>query len=151
MRTIDNRGKRGKRGMDTNLVTEKIIGAAIRVHTQLGPGLLESIYEKCLAMELATARLNFQRQFPVPIIYDGVSVGHGLYIDLFVEKAVVVEVKTVERFHPVHTAQLLSYLKLSGCSVGLLLNFHAYKLPDGIKRVVWNYGGDVPRFPRFPR
>jgi GxxExxY protein len=151
MTPVDHRRKRGKRGMDINQVTERIIGAAIRVHTQLGPGLLELIYEKCLAIELAKAGLRFERQFPVPIIYDGIHVGHGLYIDLFVERLVVVEVKTVDKFHPVHTAQILSYMKLTDSTVGLLLNFHAYRLPDGIKRIVRNYDGDIPRFPRFPR
>jgi GxxExxY protein len=137
--------------MELNLVTEKIIGAAIKVHWQLGPGLLESIYEECLALELTKIGLRCERQFPIKIVYDGVTLGHPYYIDLLVERSVVVEVKTVKRFEPVHTAQIISYMKLTKCAVGLLINFHVYSLPAGIKRVVIDYQGPLPRFPRFPR
>jgi GxxExxY protein len=137
--------------MDINSITDKIIGAAIRVHSVLGPGLLESMYEKCMVLELTKAQLHFECQAPIHVIYDGIKVGHGYYVDILVEQSVVVEIKTVDRFHPIHTAQLLSYLKLSGCRVGLLINFHVYSLPQGIKRVVLDYDDPIPRFPRFPR
>jgi GxxExxY protein len=137
--------------MDINSITDKIIGAAIKVHSVLGPGLLESMYEKCMALELTKTELHFECQAPIHVIYDGKKVGHGYYVDILVEQSVVVEIKTVDRFHPIHTAQILSYLKLMGCKVGLLINFHVYSLPQGIKRVVLQYDGAVPRFPRFPR
>lgn len=137
--------------MDINLVTEKIIVAAIKVHTQLGPGLLENIYEKCMAIEIAKTGLSVECQAPIKIVYDGIKVGHGYFIDLLVDRRVIVEIKTVDKFHPIHTAQLMSYLKLSGLAVGLLINFHAYNMSTGIKRVVLGYEGQLPRFPRFPR
>ena len=131
-------------------ITEKIIGCAIRVHSTLGPGLSESIYEKCLAIELASAGVQFQCQAPVRVVYNGIKVGHG-FIDILVENSVVVEIKAAERLAPVHTAQLISYLKLSRCSVGLLINFNAYSLRAGLKRVVLGYGQGAPCSPRSPR
>ncbi|HEY0809716.1 MAG TPA: GxxExxY protein, partial [Longimicrobiales bacterium] len=140
------RGKRGKRGMDINFVTEKIIAAAIKVHTYLGPGLLESVYEKCLAIEVAKSGLSVVCQAPINIVYEGIQVGHGYYLDMLVDNRVIVELKVVDKLHPIHTAQLISYLRLSGLTVGLLLNFHAYNMSTGIKRVVLGYEGDLPRF-----
>lgn len=121
-------------------LTNQIIGAAIDVHRELGPGLLESAYEECLGFELAVRGIRFERQKHLPLIYRGQTVGTGYRIDLFVEDCVIVEVKSVERFEPVHTAQLLSYLRLSGCTVGLLMNFNVKWLTDhGLKRVVWGF------------
>jgi len=120
-----------------NELTEKIIGAAIEVHRELGPGLLESAYEACLSLELLNRGLKIERQKPMPLNYKGVPVGTGYRVDLIVEGEVVVEVKAVEKFEPVHVAQILSYLRITGCKVGLLLNFNVKWLADkGIKRVV---------------
>jgi GxxExxY protein len=119
-----------------NRITEKIIGAAIKVHRALGPGLLESTYEACLAFELADSGLCVERQKELPVKYRDVKLDCGYRIDLLVEKLVVVELKAVERFQPIHQAQLLSYLKLSGCKLGLLINFNVKVLRDGIKRII---------------
>ena len=109
------------------------------------------MYEKCLAIELAKTELRFECQAPVHLYYDGIKVGHAFFIDILVESAVVVEIKAVDRVDPTHTAQIMSYLRLSKCSVGLLINFNVLLLPRGIKRVVLDYDGPLPRFPRFPR
>ena len=126
--------------MDTNEVTERIIGAAIRVHRSLGPGLLESTYEECLAMELTRLRLRFRRQVALPIRYEGRSLRFAYRLDLIVEDRVVVELKTVARIERVHLSQLLTYLKHSGCPVGLLFNFDVNVLTqEGLRRVVNNF------------
>jgi GxxExxY protein len=124
--------------MEQNLndVTETIIGAAISVHKELGPGLLESAYEACLVYELAERKLKIERQKGLPVVYRGVHLDCGYRIDLLVENQVVVEIKAVERLEPIHEAQLLSYLKLSGCEVGLLINFNVKVLKAGIRRFV---------------
>jgi GxxExxY protein len=122
--------------MEVNQVSGAIVDAAMKVHTVLGPGLLESAYEFCLAHELRTRGLQVRQQVPLPVIYEGVEVGVGYRIDLLVEEAVVVEIKAVEGILPVFKAQLLSYLKLSGKHVGLLINFHVTHLRDGIVRMV---------------
>ncbi len=137
--------------MDINSITNRIIGAAIKVHSILGPGLPEVIYEKCLAMELFKAGLRFQCQAPVEVIYDGIKVGHDYFMDILVEGAVVVEIKATDRLTTVHTAQLMGYLRMSGCKVGLIINFNSLQLRDGIKRVVMNYDGPIPRSPCSPR
>jgi GxxExxY protein len=116
-------------------ITEKIIGAAIEVHRHLGPGLLESVYEATLAYELAQGGLTVERQKPVPIIYKGLAFEEGYRIDLLVDGAVVVELKCVDALLPIHEAQLLSYLKLTGLKVGLLINFKVPVLKQGIKRI----------------
>jgi GxxExxY protein len=121
--------------MKENEITGKIIDCAMKVHTALGTGLLESAYETCLVHCLRKQGLQVRSQV-APIEFDGVKLDAGYRIDLIVEESVIVELKTVERFEAVHTAQLLSYLKLSGKSVGLLLNFHVVHLREGIKRVV---------------
>lgn len=123
----------------SNLLTEKIIGCAIEVHKRLGPGLLESAYEECLCYELSQLNIRFERQVPLPLTYKDVKLDCGYKIDLVVEDLVILELKTVERFHPIHEAQLLSYLKLDEKKVGLLINFHVPVLKDGIKRVVNNF------------
>lgn len=124
--------------MDEGLdrVTEAIIGAAIEVHRELGPGLLESTYEACLAYELAQRGLKVERQKPLPVVYKGLKLDIGYRVDLLVEDRVVVELKAVDHLEPIHEAQLLSYLRLSGCNVGLLINFNVRILKDGIKRLV---------------
>jgi GxxExxY protein len=116
-------------------LTEKIIGCAIEVHRTLGPGLLEQTYESALCVELQLAGLAFQRQLVVPVTYKNQPVG-DYRLDLVVEKSVVLEIKSVDRFDPVFEAQLLTYLKISGLKRGLLLNFNARLLKDGIKRLV---------------
>lgn len=123
----------------TDQITEKIIGSAIAVHKALGPGLLESAYEECLCFELAETGLEFKRQVALPVVYKGVKLDCGYRMDVVVEESVIVEIKAVERIVPVHEAQLLSYLKLTGIKVGLLLNFHVPVLKSGIKRIVNNY------------
>ena len=125
--------------MSLNKLTESIIGAAISVHRELGPGLLESTYEACLAYELIERRLIVERQKALPVKYRGVNLDCGYRIDLLVENRVIVELKTVERIEPIHEAQLLSYLKLSNCPVGLLMNFNVTQLRRGIRRLVNNF------------
>jgi GxxExxY protein len=117
-----------------NDVTEAIIGAAIAVHRELGPGLLESAYERCLAFELAECGYAVECQKPQPIVYKGIRLDCGYRIDLLVSGLVVVELKTVDQFSAVDEAQLLSYLKLSGCPAGLLINFKVRLLKQGVRR-----------------
>lgn len=124
--------------MNENPLSKEIIGAAIEVHRQLGPGLLESAYEGCLAYELNQRGILFERQKPVPVVYKDVRLDCGFRLDLLVGGLVVVELKAVDRLAPIHQAQMLTYLKLTGCKLGLLLNFNVLKLRDGIKRVVLN-------------
>lgn len=120
-------------------LTEKIIGFAIEVHRALGPGLLESAYEECLCYELSQAHIGFTRQTPLPVGYKGVKLDCGYRIDIVVDESVILEIKTVERLIGIHEAQLLSYLKMSGLRVGLLMNFHVPVLKNGLKRIVNNY------------
>jgi GxxExxY protein len=122
--------------MNCNEITENIIGSAIAVHRELGPGLLESAYQACLAFELKQRGLQFEQQKPLPINYKGIELDCGYRIDLLVAEQVVVELKTVERLEPIHEAQVLSYLKHSGCQVGLLINFKVALLKNGIRRLV---------------
>lgn len=120
-----------------NALTEQIIGAALDVHQQLGPGMLESSYEACLTFELLRLGLFVERQKPLPLVYCGHRLDSGYRIDLMVERAVVVEIKSIERLERVHSAQLLSYLRHSGCKVGLLINFNVRLLVrDGVRRIV---------------
>ena len=118
-------------------LTEKIIGCAIEVHRELGPGLLESTYEAALAIELADSGLKLKRQVVIPVRYKGREIGE-YRLDLVVEEAVIVEIKSVEKFDPVFEAQILTYLRVSGIRKGLLINFGKRLLKDGIKRFVWN-------------
>ena len=119
-----------------NQLTEQIIGAAIEVHRQTGPGLMESVYEECLCYELSQLGLAFQRQVHLPLSYKGINLDCGFKMDLLVEDSVVLELKTVDQLLPVHSAQLLTYLKLSGKKVGLLINFNESVLTKGLKRLV---------------
>ena len=122
--------------MDLNRYSATIVDAGIRVHSALGPGLLESAYEACLAYELRERGLRVLTQVDVPIHYHGVRLDIGYRIDIVVEDVIIIEVKTVAKLLPVHEAQVLSYLKLSGTKVGLLINFHVPHLRDGVKRMV---------------
>src|ERR1700686_3649177 len=119
-----------------NALTEKVIGAAIEVHRHLGPGLLETAYDECLCFELSQQGVRFQRQVALPITYKGVKLDCNYRLDLLVEDTVVVEVKAIEALLPVHSAQLLTYLKSSGKRVGLLINFNVTMLTRGLKRMV---------------
>ena len=121
--------------MDDNELGEKIIGCALVVHRALGPGLLESVYEICLAHELGKAELDFSRQLALPVIYDGLAIESGYRVDLLVAGRVVVEVKSIEKIADVHRAQLLSYLKLGGFRLGYLLNFNVALMKSGIVRL----------------
>ena len=122
--------------MRINEITENVIAAAIDVHRELGPGLLESTYEACLVFELAERGLRVERQKALPVAYKGVRVDCGYRIDLLVEGQVILELKAVEALDPIHEAQVLSYLKLSGCHVGLLINFNVKLLKEGLRRLV---------------
>ena len=122
--------------MHENELSEKIIGAAINVHKNLGPGLLESAYEECFYYELNKTSLIVEKQKPMPLIYEDVKLDCGYRIDLMVENKVVIEIKSVEALNDVHLAQLLTYLKLSNCKLGLLINFNVSKLVNGIRRMV---------------
>jgi GxxExxY protein len=117
-------------------LTSRIIGLAMRVHSRLGPGLLESAYHRCLCHELSQADLKFDQQVRLPIKYDGIEIESGYLADIIVRGEVILELKTVEQFHPLHEAQLLTYLRLSSCRVGLLINFNTVSLTDGIRRRV---------------
>ena len=120
-------------------LTREIIGAAIEVRRELGPGLLESAYEQCLCHELSLRGLKFQRQVELPVVYKGIRLDCGFRMDLVVEGIVVVELKNVDTLLPIHQAQMLTYLKLYHRQVGLLLNFNVPVLKDGLKRIVHNY------------
>ncbi len=122
--------------MNMNQLSSKIIGAAIEVHKTLGPGLLESAYEECLCHELSIQGLLFEKQKPLSIDYKGQKLDCGYRLDIVVEKAVIIELKSCEKIEPIHKAQLLTYLKLSGLNLGLILNFNVPLLRDGIVRIV---------------
>lgn len=125
--------------MRPNDISGNVVDAAIKVHSALGPGLLEGAYEACLTHELRTRVLNVRVQVPLPVLCDGVRINVGYRVDLLVEGTVVVELKAVAKLLPIHNAQLLSYLKLSGHSLGLLLNFNVPHMRDGVKRIVNNH------------
>ncbi len=122
--------------MEINELTKVVIGAAIEVHKVLGPGLMESAYEECFCRELALRGIGVERQLPLPLEYKGVRLDCGYRLDLLVEQSVVVEIKSVSSVEPIHEAQLLTYLKLGGWKLGLLVNFNVPVLKDGIKRIV---------------
>ena len=122
--------------ISVNQITREIIGAAIAVHRALGPGLLESAYQECLCQELALRGVPFERQVPLPLEYRGIRLECGYRLDILVANKVVVEVKSVEGLAPIHEAQLLTYLRVGGWSVGLLMNFNVVVLKEGIRRRV---------------
>jgi GxxExxY protein len=124
--------------MDINQLSNKIIGAAIEVHKTLGPGLLESTYEKCLCYELKLRGISFANQVSLPVVYKGKPLDCRYQMDLVVENTIFLELKSCEKIEPIHPAQLLTYLKLSGLNLGLLLNFNVPVMRDGITRIVNN-------------
>jgi len=142
MGSSPQRAQRNTEASGINALTESIIGCAMKVHSALGPGLLESAYEACLSYELRKQGLNVESQVELPVVYEGVRIDLGYRIDLLVNDLVVVELKCVEKIASVHEAQIISYLRLNKRNVGLLINFHVRHLRDGIKRFVegtdWN-------------
>ena len=122
--------------MDINKLSSGIIGAAIEVHKAIGPGLLESAYEECLCHELGLRGIAFERQKPLALRYKGINLDCGYRLDIVVENLIILELKSCEKIEPIHKAQLLTYLKLSGLSLGLLLNFNVTLIKDGIVRIV---------------
>jgi GxxExxY protein len=142
MSSSPQRAQRNTEEERVNVLTAAIIGAAMKVHTALGPGLLESAYEACLAYELRKQAFDIRTQVELPVVYEGVQLDLGYRIDLLVNELVIGELKCVERISPVHEAQIISYLRLSKKNVGLIINFHVRHLRDGIKRFVegsnWN-------------
>lgn len=119
-----------------NILTERVIGAAITVHRALGPGLMESAYSSCVAEEFRISDISFEREVRIPVVYKGVQLECGYRVDFVVEGRLILELKAIARFEPVHTAQMMTYLKLTQCPVGLLLNFNVPVLKDGIRRIV---------------
>ncbi len=117
-------------------ISPRVIGLAIDVHRHLGPGLLESAYEECLCFELAQTGIAYRRQVPLPIVYKDIRLDCGYRMDVVVENRLIIEIKAVERVAPLHEAQILTYLRLSGLRVGLLMNFNTVVLKDGIRRLV---------------
>lgn len=124
--------------MDIEEIGKKIIGAAIKVHCALGPGLLESAYQKCLDYELRKTGLKVECEISLPIKYEDVKIDAGYRIDMLVEDCIIIENKTAEKLLPIHEAQLLTYLKMKNCKLGFLLNWHVVLMKDGIKRMVNN-------------
>ncbi len=122
--------------MNFENLSGQIIGAAIEVHRNLGPGLLESAYEECLAYELRQKKLSYERQKELPIVYKDLKLEYGYKLDLLVEDSIIVEIKSVEKIAPVHTAQILTYMRLANIKIGLLINFNVTVLKNGIKRFV---------------
>jgi GxxExxY protein len=134
-RVLDiHRGDAETRSFDE--LTDRVLGACIEIHRQLGPGLLESAYEECLCYELSQADIRFERQRPLAVAYKNVKLDCGYRLDLVIENKLIVELKTAESLLPIHEAQLLTYLKISGLSYGLLVNFNVPLLKQGIKRIV---------------
>jgi len=125
--------------MTENEITELVIGCAIQVHKELGPGLLESAYEECLNYELSKYDLKVERQKPLPLIYEEVKMECGYRADFVINQKVVLEIKSVEALNDIHLAQMITYLKLAKCRLGLLINFNVLKVVSGVKRVVNNF------------
>ncbi len=122
--------------IDKEKIFKKVLDCSFQVHSALGPGLLETAYEHCLYYELIQQGLHVEKQKPLPLVYKEVKLNAGYRIDIFVENKIIVEVKSIEAFTDIHLAQILTYLKLSGCKLGLLVNFNVRHLKDGIKRVI---------------
>jgi len=123
-------------------LTHEIIGAAIAVHKELGPGLLENVYEECLCQELSLRGISFEKQQPIPVVYRGTKLDCGYRADIVICGRVIVEIKAISALAPIHEAVMLTYLRLSECRIGLLINFHSPTLKDGIRRFVWHYDGN---------
>ncbi|MFA6922671.1 MAG: GxxExxY protein [Bacteroidales bacterium] len=124
--------------MDIEEIFKKVLDCSFQVHSALGPGLLESAYEECMYYELAQSGLKVDKQKPLPLVYKEVKLETGYRVDLFVENSVIVEIKSVDSLCDIHMAQILTYLKLSECKLGLLVNFNVRHLKDGIKRIIFN-------------
>ena len=135
---MNHEGHKGHEALDprVNVWAREIVDAGLKVHKTLGPGLLESAYEHCLAYELQTRGLKLQRQAALPIVYEATRLDAGYRLDLIVENAIIVEIKAVEALAPIHEAQLLTYLNLSGCRLGFLINFNVVLFKQGIKRMI---------------
>jgi GxxExxY protein len=133
------RGEKAMRALEINQTTEKVIGAAIEVHRRLGPGLLESAYEECVCHELRARNISFERQKVLPLDYKGLRIDCAYRLDILVAGTVVIEIKSVDEIEPIHEAQLLTYLKLGGWNVGLLINFNVPVLKEGIRRRVLDF------------
>ncbi len=130
--------------MEINNITHEILDSAYKIHTALGPGLLESAYQQCLIYELQKKGLKVETEKPLPVIYENVKLEYGYRIDLLVENKIIVELKAVEALTDVHLAQVLTYLRLSGNEVGLLINFNVKSLKNGIRRIANNYRSETP-------
>lgn len=122
--------------MNEEEIFKKILDCSFKVHTALGPGLLESAYEECLCYELGKSGLNYEKQKPLPLVYEEVKLEAGYRVDILVENKIIVEIKSVDALADIHLAQILTYLKLSGCRLGLLVNFNVKHLKEGIRRVI---------------
>lgn len=137
--------------MEVNEIVEAVMDCAFDVHRGIGPGLFEAAYKKCLCHDLEARGLRIEPESVVPLIYRGKVIGPGYRMDVLVERKVVVEVKAVARLLPIHTAQILTYMRLGEFPAGLLLNFDTALLKDGVKRLVWNYDGPRPSPRKRPR
>ena len=122
--------------MEKEKIFKRVLDCSFKVHSELGPGLLENTYEECLYFELLNVGLHVEKQYPIPVVYKDIKLNMGYRCDLLVEKMVIVEIKSIDTLADIHLAQVLTYLKLSGCSLGLLVNFNVRHLKDGIKRVI---------------
>ena len=135
-RTLNHEEHEGSRRLEFDELSNRVIGCALEVHRNLGPGLLESTYEQCLAHELKNAGIPFKLQHPLPVRYKGINLDCGYRVDLMVDDSLIVELKSVDKILPIHQAQLLTYMKLSNITVGLLMNFNIKYLKNGIVRMV---------------
>jgi GxxExxY protein len=136
---MNHKGTKAQReeiSAELNELSRQVVDAAFQVHKALGPGLLESVYEACLCHELKKRNISFQRQVVLPVVYDGVEIEEGLRLDLWIDKELIVELKAVEVLNEVHQAQLMTYMKLTGTRLGLLVNFNVPVIKQGIKRII---------------
>jgi GxxExxY protein len=133
---VPHKGSQRNEFMDIEKIFKKVLDCSFKVHTALGPGLLESAYEECLYFDLNKSGLKVEKQKALPLVYDEVKLDVGYRVDLLVENKVIIEIKSVEALADIHMAQILTYLKLSGCKLGLLTNFNVKHLKDGIRRVI---------------
>ena len=129
--------------MTDKQLTHEIIGAAIAAHKALGPSLLEAVYEECLCYELTARSITFKRQQPIPVVYKGTKLDCGYRADIVVSGRIIVEIKAITSIAPVHDAVMLTFLRHSGCKIGLLINFYCPALKDGVKRYVWKYVPEI--------
>ncbi|MEZ6046823.1 MAG: GxxExxY protein [Planctomycetaceae bacterium] len=121
---------------EVDLLAKNVVDSAFQVHRELGPGLLESVYQTCLCYELSLRKIKFEKELLLPVRYKQLQLESGLRLDLLIESSIIVELKSVEKVLPIHEAQILTYLKLTGCRLGFLINFNEVRIKDGIKRIV---------------